>query len=152
MVTQVGSSSTQSQTDRRTEPSRDRLGDNFGVAMLFNFREGEFVLSNGLPIISDEVQAVMQWITNTLITEKGVYAIHTPNYGTYIYGIQGKGFPRDALTLMIPDMIEEDLVKDSRIQAVGNFNINYENENMFINFDVYLVNGFVFNFDHVWVL
>lgn len=130
----------------------DSFGTPFGVAAFFDFREGDFVLHNGNLVISDEVRAIMQWITNTIIVEKNIFPIYDPDYGTYVYNLTGKGFPKEALVIMIPDMIEEELLKDSRISSVGNFNIAVLDNSMFVNFDVELVNGNIFNFEDTWVI
>lgn len=141
-----------------TTPVSDNLflGDTpdvpFGIALQFNFRKNDFDLSNGNIVITDEIGAIQQWITNTLVIEKGIHPIFNRDYGTYVHNLPGKGFPREALALLIPDLIEEELTKDSRISSVENFTVTYSDSNMFINFDVRLISGVIFNHDNVWVI
>ena len=150
MVTQLASSF--NPNSPLVENSRDTLGLEFGIAFTYSFKDNDFVLENGNIKLSDETQSVIQWIANTLLVEKGIHPVYNVDYGTYVYNLAGKGFPKNAITLMVPDMIRQDLLKDPRIAEVDNFNITYKDENLFGSFRVALVNGIRFNHDMVWVI
>lgn len=130
----------------------DALGVPFGVAFSYDYRRNDFKLENGNIVIGDELEAVIQWIANTIIIEKNVFPVFSPDYGTYVYNLSGKGFPTDTLEIMIPDMIRTELLKDARIQNVDSFSSRFEYGNMFLTFRVTLVNSIVFNYDAVWTI
>lgn len=89
----------------------------------------------------DELDAVAQYIHKSLITMRNQYLIYDSDYGSEI--IETLLIPnvtREYIETELQSLIEE-AIEDERIIQIGEVELTFEGENLFISFDVETIYG-----------
>ncbi len=89
----------------------------------------------------DELEAVAQHIHKSLITMRNQYLIYDSDYGSEIVEtLLIPNVTREYIETELPSLIEE-AIEDERILQIGEIELIFEGENVFISFDVDTIFG-----------
>lgn len=89
----------------------------------------------------DELEAVAQHIHKSLITMRNQYLIYDSDYGSEIVEtLLIPNVTREYIETELPSLIEE-AIEDERILQIGEIELIFEGENLFISFDVDTIFG-----------
>lgn len=89
----------------------------------------------------DELEAVAQHIHKSLITMRNQYLIYDSDYGSEIVEtLLTPNVTREYIETELPSLIEE-AIEDERILQIGEIELIFEGENVFISFDVDTIFG-----------
>ena len=89
----------------------------------------------------DELDAIAQHIHKSLITMRNQYLIYDSDYGSEIVEtLLIPNVTREYIETELPSLIEE-AIEDERILQIGEIELIFEGENVFISFDVDTIYG-----------
>ena len=89
----------------------------------------------------DELYAIAQHIHKSLITMRNQYLIYDSDYGSEIVEtLLIPNVTREYIETELPSLIEE-AIEDERILQIGEIELIFEGENVFISFDVDTIYG-----------
>ena len=89
----------------------------------------------------DELDAIAQHIHKSLITMRNQYLIYDSDYGSEIVEtLLIPNVTREYIETELPSLIEE-AIEDERILQIGEIELLFEGENVFISFDVDTIYG-----------
>lgn len=123
-----------------------------GDSPLFDFDTGDFILEGGHLKIVKGKDNVLLWIRKILSTPVSVHPIYSANYGTPLLNLLGTSASVIALEIMLPNMIQTALLRDSRIQKVHNFLTERTLDRLIISFSIVLTNQSNINVNQSWVI
>ena len=128
--------------------SDETSNNSFGKTYLFDFDQGEFVLKDGKLVIASELEAIKQWVTKIIRTEKFKFKIYekeveekNKEYGITFRNLLGKKLPKEMIRSEIKRELTDVLTKHPKIKTLSEFKIIQEGVKVTINFKVHLVNG-----------
>ena len=118
---------------------------------LVDFKEKKFLKKNGKLIKSNDVRIVRMWIEKILLTFKDRYKIYE-DYGMSYYDlIIGRRFPTGFLYAELKREIEETMLSNPQIVNIENFNAELVKRSLYVNFNVYLIDGSNFSWEvYLW--
>ena len=107
---------------------------------LFDFEKGDFVIQDGKLVECDAVEAIKVWIEKILRTEKGRFLIYdSTEYGCHLEDlIIGNSYTVEFIESELKREIEEALLQNPQISAVGNFKITRGVNNLTVEMEVFL--------------
>lgn len=88
------------------------------------------------PQFIDERDAIEQAALKAILTMRDNYLIYSSDYGSDIFDLFGESFSQEYLELEVPNMIQDALSVDDRIQDVINFDIEVINDEIHISFEI----------------
>lgn len=116
-----------------------------GTVFLFDFSKQQFVIKDGKLVEATYEEAIRQWISIVLITEKGKYGVYKDlDFGLSIAQFIGrKDIPIGVLTSDIKRQIEEQLIKHPEIEGLQNFSLSRKDSKAIISFEVLTKRGVI---------
>lgn len=113
----------------------------FGTkSYLFDFEKGDFVVQDGKLVECDGIKAIKVWIEKILRTEKGRFLIYdNTEYGCHLEDlIVGNSYTVEFIESELKREIEEALLQNPQISAVGNFKITRGVNNLTVQMELFL--------------
>ena len=107
---------------------------------LFDFAKGDFVVQDGKLVACDGIEAIRVWIEKIIRTEKGRFLIYDDTeYGCHLEDlIIGNSYTVEFIESELKREIEEALLQNPQISAVGNFKITRGVNNLTVQMEVFL--------------
>ena len=102
--------------------------------------------------LSRGIRNIKQWVRKVLNVEINVFPIFTNVYGFGLLNIIGKGIPNEVIETMLPNFLSEALTYHPNILSVKNVVSNYENDNLYVTFDMILDDNEVLRENLAWVI
>ena len=102
--------------------------------------------------LSQGIRNIKQWVRKVLQVERNVFPIFTNIYGFGMLNIIGKGIPNEVIETMLPDFLDEALTYHPNILSVRNVVTNYENDNLYVVFEIILDDNEVLRESLAWVV
>lgn len=102
----------------------------------FDFKKGDFIVVNGHVKTVVGVERIKQYIQKVLLTVKGKYAIYD-NYGSDVYNLIGKTYPKEYLLSEIQRTVLESLSACEDIIQIDNISAGKDStDRVIINVEV----------------
>nr|WP_306220688.1 DUF2634 domain-containing protein [Cohnella sp. WQ 127256] len=114
-----------------------------GKVFLFDYDKREFVLKDGKPVLATYEQAIKQWITMVLITERGKYQVYKDlDLGLNIAQFIGrKDIPLGVINSEVKRQIEEQLIRHPEIVGISDFALTRQDSKAIFSFSVHTKQG-----------
>lgn len=109
------------------------------LTYVLNFETGE--IEN---IFIDGQRALEQFVIKTILTPRFRHLIYSTDYGSEIEDVLTEDLPFAFLQYEIPRLIEEALLVDDRIQSVENFVVTQDSDGLYVEFDIFTMDGNTF--------
>jgi hypothetical protein len=116
-----------------------------GKVFLFDFNEGKFVLKDGKTVEATYEQAIKQWVSMVMITERDKYRVYQDlEFGLNLTQFIGrKDIPLATITSEVKRQIEEQLIQHPEIESVSNFSLTRQDGKALISFSVQTKQGLI---------
>ncbi len=111
-------------------------GYDYGREWAYDFEKNQFVMKHGTPLIVTGKEALKIYIVKALKTVRYRYPIYSWDYGCEIEDILGKTFSKEVIESEIKRMIIDALIYDDRIEEVGGFEVELDDEQLRVSFRV----------------
>lgn len=89
----------------------------------------------------DGIDAIKQYVHKALITARYRFPIYDGQYGCELENIIGADVTDAYIEAAVPDIIEDALIYDDRIESVSDFNISRQGDRLYVSFTVTTVEG-----------
>jgi Protein of unknown function (DUF2634) len=116
-----------------------------GKVFLFDFDERKFVLKDGKPVEANYEEAIKQWVSMVMITEKNKYGVYKgSDFGLSIAQFIGrKDIPLATISSETKRQIEEQLIQHPEILGISDFSMTRQDGKALISFSVQTKQGLI---------
>ena len=98
----------------------------------WDFENNKPIFKNGQPVIITGHKAVLTWAHHALLTVRGRWEIHTPNYGSDIETLIGSAWSSELVTAEAMQYIKECLLESPYITSVFCSDISFSESTLTI--------------------
>lgn len=120
----------------------EKIQSNIGDTLEFDFKNGDFKLSDGQIKTAKDIEALKQWIEQLLRTELSKYEIYKEiEFGTDAKEMMLSGLPFDFVTSEIERELTEKIEQREDVEMVDDFEFQRERRKLLVKLTVTTIYG-----------
>lgn len=107
----------------------------------WDFKENDFVMKNGKPVVVEGLEAVKVWAEKALVTERYRYTVYSWAYGQEFDGLVGSAYSKSAVESECKRYLRECLLINPYIKEVDETRTSFEGDLLCVDFTLETVYG-----------